>query len=40
MLKNGRANAVRFTTPEAMCRMLECQPVDLPEWVPDDEEER
>jgi putative transcriptional regulator len=25
-LKNGRANAVRFTTLDAICRVLECQP--------------
>lgn len=33
VLKNGRAKAVRFTTLEAMCRVLECQPGDLLEWV-------
>ena len=34
VLKNGRANAVRFTTLEAMCEVLACQPGDLLEWVP------
>ena len=29
VLKNGRAKAVRFSTLEAMCRVLECQPGDL-----------
>jgi putative transcriptional regulator len=29
VLKNGRAKAVRFTTLDAMCRVLECQPGDL-----------
>ena len=33
VLKNGRAKAVRFTTLVAMCRVLECQPGDLLEWV-------
>lgn len=33
VLKNGRARAVRFSTLEAMCRVLECQPGDLLEWV-------
>jgi putative transcriptional regulator len=33
VLKNGRAKAVRFSTLEAMCRALECQPGDLLEWV-------
>jgi putative transcriptional regulator len=35
VLKNGRAKAVRFSTLEAMCRELQCQPGDLFEWVPD-----
>jgi Predicted transcriptional regulator len=37
VLKNGRAKAVRFTTLEAMCQVLQCQPGDLLEWVPDNE---
>ena len=36
VLKNGRAKAIRFSTLEAMCRVLECQPGDLLEWVNDD----
>ena len=35
VLKNGRAKAVRFSTLEAMCRVLDCQPGDLLEWVED-----
>jgi putative transcriptional regulator len=35
VLKNGRAKAVRFSTLEAMCRVLECQPGDLLEWIDD-----
>ena len=35
VLKNGRAKAVRFSTLEAMCRVLDCQPGDLLEWVKD-----
>lgn len=35
VLKNGRAKAVRFSTLEAMCEVLDCQPGDLLEWVPD-----
>lgn len=35
VLKNGRAKAVRFSTLEAMCKVLECQPGDLFEWVDD-----
>lgn len=29
VLKNGRAKAVRFSTLDAICRVLECQPGDL-----------
>ena len=36
VLKNGRAKAVRFSTLEAMCRVLGCQPGDLLEWVDED----
>ena len=35
VLKNGRAKAVRFSTLEAMCRVLQCQPGDLLEYVED-----
>ena len=37
VLKNGRAKAVRFSTLEAMCRALDCQPGDLLEWVEDED---
>jgi len=37
VLKNGRAKAVRFSTLEAMCRVLECQPGDLLECVDDED---
>ena len=36
VLKNGRAKAVRFSTLDAMCRTLRCQPGDLLEWVDDE----
>ncbi len=36
VLKNGRAKAVRFSTLEAMCRVLDCQPGDLLEWIDED----
>ena len=35
VLKNGRAKAVRFSTLEAMCKVLNCQPGDLLEFVDD-----
>lgn len=39
VLKNGRAKAVRFSTLDAMCRVLGCQPGDLLEWVDDEPNE-
>ena len=35
ILKTGKARAVRFSTLDALCRELECQPGDLLEWVED-----
>lgn len=35
VLKNGRAKAVRFTTLDAICQVLECQPGDILRWIPD-----
>ncbi len=32
VLKSGRARAIRFSTLEAICRALECQPGDLLEY--------
>lgn len=36
ILKNNRAKAVRFTTLDALCKALECQPGDILEYVPDE----
>lgn len=35
ILKNNKAKAVRFSTLEALCKALNCQPADLLEYVPD-----
>ncbi|MEO8228627.1 MAG: helix-turn-helix transcriptional regulator [Chloroflexota bacterium] len=35
VLKNGRARAIRFSTLEAICRVLDCQPGDILRWTPD-----
>ena len=35
VLKSGKAKAVRFSTLEALCRELKCQPGDLLEFVKD-----
>jgi len=32
ILKNGKAKAIRFSTLEAICRVLECQPGDILEY--------
>jgi putative transcriptional regulator len=34
ILKTGKARAVRFSTLEALCRELDCQPGDLLAFVP------
>ena len=32
VLKNGKAKAIRFSTLEAICKALECQPGDILEY--------
>lgn len=36
ILKTNKARAIRFSTLDALCRELGCQPSDLLEWVDDD----
>ena len=36
ILKTGKAKAVRFSTLEAICRVLECQPGDILEFAKDE----
>ena len=35
-LKNGKAKAIRFTTLDKICEVLECQPGDILEYTKDD----
>jgi putative transcriptional regulator len=35
ILKTGKARAIRFSTLEAICEALQCQPGDLIEYQPD-----
>lgn len=35
ILKTGKAKAIRFSTLEALCRELNCQPGDILIWDPD-----
>lgn len=37
ILKNNKAKAVRFTTLDAICKALDCQPGDILEYVKEDE---
>lgn len=36
-LKTGKVKAIRFSTLEAICKELDCQPGDILEYVPDEE---
>ena len=38
ILKNGKAKAIRVETLDRLCAILECQPSDLLEYVPEEEE--
>lgn len=38
ILKNGKAKAVRFSTLEAICKALDCQPGDILEYREDETE--
>lgn len=37
ILKNGKAKAIRFSTLEAICKALDCQPGDILEYRNDSE---
>ena len=37
MMKTGKISAIRFSTLEAICEALNCQPGDILEYVKDDE---
>lgn len=38
ILKNGKARAIRFSTLEAICKALSCQPGDILEYVQEEQE--
>ena len=40
VLKNGKAKAIRFSTLEAICRELDCQPGDIIEYRPEEKKEQ
>ena len=35
ILKTGKAKAIRFSTLEAICKVLDCQPSDIIEYIPE-----
>ena len=37
LLRTGKVKGVRFSTLEKICEVLECQPGDILEYQPDDE---
>lgn len=37
ILKNNKAKAIRFSTLEMICRVLDCQPADILEYIPNQE---
>lgn len=37
ILKTGKAKAIRFSTLEAICEVLQCQPGDIMEYIAEDE---
>lgn len=39
ILKTGKAKAIRFSTLTSICRLLDCQPGDILEYRPEDEED-
>ena len=38
ILKTGKGRAIRFTTLEAICKALDCQPGDILNYTPEEEE--
>ena len=38
-LKTGKVSAIRFSTLNAICRVLKCQPGDILEYTDDDDEQ-
>ena len=39
LLKSGKVRGIRFSTLDAICRALECQPGDILEYVPENRDE-
>ena len=39
ILKTGKAKAIRFSTLDAICKALDCQPGDILEYIDEDNEQ-
>lgn len=39
ILKNGKAKAIKVSTLNSICKALDCQPGDILEYIPDEEED-
>lgn len=39
ILKNGKAKAIKLETLNKICRILDCQPGDILEYVPDEDDD-
>lgn len=39
MMKTGKIKAIRFSTLNAICKVLKCQPGDILEYIADEDEE-
>lgn len=40
ILKTGKAKAIRFSTLEAICKVLDCQPADILEYSKEDNDKK
>jgi len=40
ILKSGKAKAVRFSTLEAICEVLDCKPGDILDYIPEDQQDQ
>ena len=39
ILKNNKAKAIRFSTLDAICKALDCQPADILEYIPGEDQD-
>ncbi|MFO7843853.1 MAG: helix-turn-helix transcriptional regulator [Bacteroidales bacterium] len=40
ILKSGKAKAIRFSTLEAICEVLDCKPGDILDYIPEDHQDQ